>query len=272
MRPVIALLTDFGTTDHYVGAMKGAILAVAPDAQLVDILHDVAPQDVEGGAYELASAYAAFPAGTVFVAVVDPGVGSSRRGLAVGAGVHRFVAPDNGILTGIFEDHPEARVHALAVRRFWRDTVSSTFHGRDVFGPVAGHLAMGTPLEEVGPAITDPHRLPRAAVRAVGPDEWEATAVHVDRFGNAITNVTARVLDEIRAGPGGERCDVVVRAGAVVAPLVETYSDVAIGEACALLGSSGRLEIAVNGGSAAALAGIGRGATLRVRRVRAAAI
>src|SRR5688572_8071379 len=158
MRPVIALLTDFWTTDHYVGAMKGAILAVAPDAQLVDILHDVAPQDVEGGAHALASAYAAFPAGTVFVAVVDPGVGSPRRGLAVAAGVHRFVAPDNGILTGVFEDHPDARVHALAERRFWRDRVSSTFHGRDVFGPVAGHLAMGARLEDLGPAVTDARR------------------------------------------------------------------------------------------------------------------
>ena len=272
MRPIVALVTDFGSTDHYVGAMKGAILSVAPDAQLVDILHDVAPQDIEGGAHALTSAYAVFPAGTVFVAIVDPGVGSARRGLAVEAGVHRFVAPDNGILTGLFEDHPDARVHALAAKRFWRDPVSPTFHGRDIFGPVAGHLAMGARLDDLGPAATDALRLPRTPVRAVGPDEWEASVVHVDRFGNVTTNVSARVLDEILAAPDGERREVVVHAGPVSAPLVATYSDVPAGEPCALVGSSGRLEVAVNGGSAATVAGVQKGATLRVRRVRATAI
>jgi S-adenosylmethionine hydrolase len=272
MRPIIALLTDFGTRDHYVGAMKGAILSVAPDAQVVDILHDVEPHDVEGGAFALGAAYAAFPAGTVFVAVVDPGVGSSRRGLAIEAGSYRFVGPDNGLMTEVLAEHPTARVHALVNRRLWRAAVASTFHARDVFGPVAAHLALGVALDEVGPPIADARRLPLLPIRALGRDEWEGTIVQVDRFGNLTCNVSARALDEVLSAAGADRSNVVVVAAGVVAPLVLAYSDVPPGEPCALVGSSGRLELAVNGGNAAAILGAGRGAPVRIRRVYKPAI
>lgn len=270
MRPIIALLTDFGTRDHYVGALKGAILSLAPDAQVVDVLHEVAAHDVEGGALALAMAYRSFPRRTVFVAVVDPGVGSARRGLAVATKSHRFVAPDNGILTEVLAEHPEARVHALTNRRFWNAEVSATFHARDVFGPVAAHLARGTRLDRVGPAVADAVRLPAVPIRALGTDEWEGKVVLVDRFGNLVTNVTESGLDSLLAG--SDRTDVLVTVAGVIAPMVLTYSDVPPGEPCALVGSSGRLELAVNGGSAAALAGVERGAAVRVRRVYQPAI
>jgi S-adenosyl-L-methionine hydrolase (adenosine-forming) len=272
MRPIIALLTDFGTRDHYVGALKGAILSIAPDAQVVDVLHEVAAHDVEGGAFALGAAYPAFPEGAVFVAVVDPGVGSSRRGLAVEGGSYRFVGPDNGLLTAVLDDHPTARVHALTNRRLWRDEVASTFHARDVFGPVAAHLALGVGLAEVGPAVADALRLPLVPVRALGGDEWEATIVQVDRFGNLTSNLTGRALDGILVAAGAGRSDVVVLLAGMVAPLVVTYSDVPTGEPCALVGSSGRLEVAVNGGSAASLTGADRGARMRIRRVYQPAI
>jgi len=272
MRPIIALLTDFGTRDHYVGALKGAILSVAPDAQVVDVLHEVAPHDIEGGAFALAAAYPAFPRGTVFVAVVDPGVGSSRRGLAIGAGSYRFVGPDNGLLTDVLADHPRARVRAIANRRLWRPEVAATFHARDVFGPVAAHLALGLPLAKVGPPVDDALRLNRVPIRAIGRDEWEGTIVQVDRFGNLISNVAARALHDMLSGSGADRSDVVVVVAGVVAPLVATYSDVPPGEPCALVGGSGRLEFAVNGGSATSIRGAGRGAPLRIRRVYQPAI
>lgn len=267
MPPIIALLTDFGTRDHYAGALKGAILTVAPGAQVVDVTHEVPPHDVEAGAFALGAACSAFPAGTVFVAVVDPGVGSSRRGLAVEAGPHRFVGPDNGLLTAPLEAHPGARVHALADRRFWRCLVSATFHARDVFGPVAAHLALGVPIDALGPAVADAHRLPLAPVRALAGGEWEGTVIHVDRFGNLTTSITTRILEGIVAAGGGDPARVAVLMGGIVAPLVTAYSDVPAGAPCALVGSSGRLELAVNGGSAAALPGAARGVPVRVRRV-----
>ena len=265
MRPVVALLTDFGTRDHYAGAMKGAILSIAPDVQLVDLVHDLPPHDVVAGAFALAAASPAFPKGTVFAAVVDPGVGTARRGLAAAAGGHLFVGPDNGVLTLALAGDPAARIRALAEPRFWRPRVSATFHGRDVFGPVAAHLALGVPLDDVGPPVTDPVRIPGPAVRALGAGEWEATVVHVDGFGNAITNVDAPALDEIVRGIGARAGIAVAVAGAVV-PFVPTYADVALGQPCAVIGGTGRLELAVNGGRASEVLGVGRGDHVRVRR------
>jgi S-adenosylmethionine hydrolase len=266
MRPIIALLTDFGTRDHYVGAMKGAILSIAPEAQLVDLVHDLEAHDIEGGAYALAAAYRAFPPGTVFVAVVDPGVGSARRGIAVEAGGYRFVAPDNGVLSAVLDDHPPARVHVLLNPRLWREAVSRTFHGRDVFGPVAAHLAMGVVLDDVGPPIADPHRLPADPPRAVGPDEIAGRVVHVDRFGNLITNLPASVLEA--AAAGGDPAEWVAVIGGTIVPAALAYADVGAGDPCALVGSSGRLELAVNGGRADEAFRAGRGAPVSVRRVR----
>jgi len=265
MPTIVALLSDFGTQDHYVGAMKGAVLSVCPDAQLVDVVHELAPHDVEAGSFVLAAAVEAFPAGTVFLAVVDPGVGTSRRALAVQTEAHRFVAPDNGLLTHILADHHAARVHAITNAGLFRFHVSPTFHGRDVFGPVAGHLARGMPIDEVGPVAEDPQRLALPAVRRRTKDEWEGEVVYVDRFGNLTTNVSDRELSELLSNFGGDPTEVVVVVEGAVLPLVRTYGDVVEGEPCALVGSSRRLEIAIHGGNAARILGAARGASVRIR-------
>jgi len=264
MPPIVALLSDFGTQDHYVGAMKGAVLSVCPEAHLVDIVHELPAHDVEAGAFALAAAYASFPPGTVFIAVVDPGVGSSRRALAIEAGGWRFVGPDNGLFSLVLADHPEARVHEITASRLFRRDVSATFHGRDVFAPVAGHLAAGMPLSDVGPVAPSPIRKTIPPVRRRG-DEWEGEVLQVDRFGNLVTNVGAPDVDEILRRFDGDPTEVVVVVEGAVLPLARTYSDVPEGEACALLGSARRLEVAVHGGSASRLLGAAKGAVIRIR-------
>src|SRR6266849_2469089 len=149
-RPVIAFLTDFGTRDHYAGTMKGVTLGICPDATLVDISHDLPPQDVLAGALELAASYRYFPPGTIFLVVVDPGVGSTRRGIAAEAGDFKFVAPDNGVLTAVLDEHPPRRAVELSERRYARPTVSRTFEGRDRFAPAAAWLAKGIELTALG--------------------------------------------------------------------------------------------------------------------------
>lgn len=260
--PAIALLTDFGLADHYVGAMKGAILSVCPEATLVDVVHEIPAHDVDAGALALDASYRHFPGGTVFVAVVDPGVGTDRRPLAVGAGRWLFVGPDNGLFTHVLDAHPRARVHLLANPTLYRSPASPVFHGRDLFGPAAGHLARGLPLEEVGPPIDDPARLslPAKARTAAG---IVGTVLHVDRFGNLVTNVTEADLADL-GGRGPGRLE--VELGGATLPLARTYADVPEGRACALVGSSGRLEIAVHRGRADALPGAGRGRPVLVRR------
>jgi S-adenosyl-L-methionine hydrolase (adenosine-forming) len=266
--PVVALLTDFGSQDHYVGAMKGAILTVCPEATLVDLAHEIPAHDVTAGALALASAWRDFPAQTVFVAVVDPGVGSARRGLALEADGYRFVGPDNGILSLVMADveRPFA-LHQIGNASLMRPDVSATFHARDVFGPLAGHLVRGLPVADVGPAVSDPVRLPQPTLRSLGPNEWEATVLHVDRFGNLITNLRQRDLDSILAAVEHDFNDVVVVVEGEILPLARTYADVPEGEGCALMGSSGRLEVAIHRGNAARLLGAATGAPVRVRAV-----
>jgi S-adenosyl-L-methionine hydrolase (adenosine-forming) len=264
--PVVALLTDFGTRDHYVGAVKGAILSVCPEAVIVDVTHEIAPHDVAEGAFALAAAYRAFPRGTTFVAVVDPGVGTARRGLAFEAGGHRFIGPDNGLFTLVLADHPGVVAREITNASFFHSEVSATFHARDVFGPVAAHLAGGMPLDRLGPAIEAPVALPVPAIREAGASVWEAEVIHVDRFGNLTTNLTRADLDRILGSVKGGRGGLVVDVLESKLPIVRTYGDVPEGEACALLGSSDRLEIAIHRGSAALRLGAGRGARVRLRK------
>jgi S-adenosylmethionine hydrolase len=266
-RPLIALVTDFGARDHYVGTMKGAMLAICADIALVDITHEVPPHDIMAGAIELAAAYRHFPPGTTFLAVVDPGVGSARRGLGAEAGGYRFVAPDNGVLSVVFEETPPDRVVDLSNPRYSRAEVSRTFEGRDRFGPAAVWLATGVDLAELGPAIDDWARLdvPKARTTREG---IEGAVIRVDRFGNLVTNIERSDLEA--AGPvrglsvrvGDDNDD---RGGAPL-PIVGTYGDVAAGEPCALVGSTNHLEIAVNGASAALRLGASRGARVVVSR------
>ena len=261
-RPVVALLTDFGTTDVYVGVMKGVVLGICPEAALVDVTHALAAQDIHHGAQALAAAYPHFPLGTVFVVVVDPGVGSARRGVAAEFGGYRFVAPDNGVLTPVFDELGAGRVVALENQRYRRAVVSPTFEGRDRFAPAAAWLAKGVPLEALGPAITDPQRiaLSRPDIRDVGID---AHVIHVDRFGNLITDLSATLLQRF-AGSDRVRIEV---GDATIDRIAGTYSDVAAGDVCALIGSTDALEIACRDGSAASRLGMGRGAIVSIRRV-----
>jgi S-adenosylmethionine hydrolase len=259
-RPVIALLTDFGTRDHYAAAMKGVILGICPDVTLVDISHDVPPHDVLAGALELGAAYRYFPAGTIFLAVVDPGVGSARRAIAAEAGDYRFVAPDNGVLSVVAGEQPPKRVVELTDRRYARATVSRTFEGRDRFAPAAAWLAKGVDLAAFGrnAGVLRHLDLPKPTV---DPDTIQGEVIRVDRFGNLMTNIDRRTFDAVAGAPlevhaGGHRIERVV----------STYADAAPLEICALFGSSGHLEIAANGASAAEQLALGRGAVVQVLR------
>ena len=257
--PVIALLTDFGTRDHYVGTMKGVILDIAPQATLVDISHEVAPQDILGGAFQLASSYRYFPRGSIFVAVIDPGVGSVRRGIAAEAGGFRFVAPDNGLLTLVFRESPPTRVVELREPKYALPIVSHTFEGRDRFGPAAAWLATGIDLTALGPIVTDYQRLD------VPEPTVEGASIHgevlaVDRFGNLVTNIPRAMVE--RLGHATFRL-----GDTSVSRLVATYAQMPPGEVCALFGSANYLEFAINAASAAGRLDLARGAKVEVRRV-----
>jgi S-adenosylmethionine hydrolase len=259
-RPLIALVTDFGLRDHYAGTMKGVALGICPDITFVDISHEIPAHDVLAGAFELAASYRYFPAGTIFLVVVDPGVGSSRRGIAVEAGDFRFIAPDNGVLTMVLDEVKPSRVVELTDRRYARPTITRTFEGRDRFAPAAAWLAKGVQLTALGRPAGSLVRLdvPAASIDASG---IAGEVLRVDRFGNLITNIGRTLLDRL-----GER--VVVTIGAIDVPrVVSTYADAGDGEICTLVGSSDHLEVAVNGASAAARLGLGRGSVVRVRRV-----
>ena len=259
-RPVIALLTDFGTRDHYAGTMKGVALGICPDATLVDISHDIPAHDVVAGALELAAAYRYFPAGTVFLAVVDPGVGSTRRGIAADAGEYKFVAPDNGVLTVVLDEHPPKRVVELTERKYARPTVSRTFEGRDRFAPAAAWLAKGIELTAMGRPAGTIARLDLPHPR-VAEDEIEGQVLRVDRFGNLITNIDRKTFEKLSGAP----LDIQV-GSRQVSKVVSTYADAAAGDVCALFGSTDHLEIAANGASAAEELGLGRGAPVHIAR------
>jgi S-adenosylmethionine hydrolase len=264
-RPVIALLTDFGVRDHYVGVMKGVILGICSDVTLVDISHDVPPYDVFAAALELAASYHYFPAGTIFLVVIDPGVGSARRGIAADTGDYRFVAPDNGVLSLVEEDHPSERTVELSERRYARPTISRTFEGRDRFAPAAAWLANGVDLGVLGPAAGALHRLalPKPAIESESGTVL-GQVLRVDRFGNLITNIDRRIFDAT-GNHGGRALEIDV-GGHQVHAVVSTYADAPSGEICALFGSTDHLEIAANGASAAALLDLGRGAPVRILR------
>ncbi len=261
-RPVIALLTDFGTRDHYAGTMKGVALGICPDAVLVDITHEIAPHDVLGGALELAASFRYFPAGTIFLVVVDPGVGSVRRGIAADTGDFKFVAPDNGVLTAVLDEQPARKIVELTERRYARPTVSRTFEGRDRFAPAAAWLAKGVELTALGRPAGGIHRLeiPQPVVSGEPPRLIAGEVLRVDRFGNLVTNIDRRTFERL----GGA---VDIHVGAYhVARVVSTYADIGPDEIAALFGSTDHLEVAANGASAAERLPAGRGAGVTVAR------
>ncbi len=241
--------------------MKGIVLTLCPDATLVDITHEIPPHDVQAGALELAAAYKYFPPGTIFLVVVDPGVGSQRRALVAEAGHYRFVAPDNGVLTMVFRDVRPRRVVELTERRYARATVSRTFEGRDRFAPAAGWLAKGIDVTAMGRPLAAWATLDFPEAVAAG-GLLTGQVLRVDRFGNLVTNIDRRLFDEFRHDAPIE----IVVGERQVERLVATYAEAAAGTVCALFGSSDHLEIAVNGGNAAELLNLGRGATVRIDR------
>ena len=259
MFPIITLTTDFGLHDPFVGIMKGVILSICPSARLVDLTHDVEPQNILGGALALEAGWPYFPEGTVHLAVVDPGVGSARRALAVRARGHYLVGPDNGLLTPALMD-AGWRAVALTAPEYRLAEVSRTFHGRDVFAPAAAYLAAGVPLERLGPAVTDPVRRPIPRSR-LEDGALIGEVLAVDRFGNLLTSIEAAQLVGL---PGGRPVAVEVAGRAVVGP-VEVYADGADVRPTAIVGSTGRVEIFVRGGRADQVLGVGRGAPVRVR-------
>lgn len=268
--PIITLTTDFGTSDAFVGTMKGVILGIAPDANIVDLTHDIAPQDVQGGAYSLASSVNYFPPGTIHVAVIDPGVGTRRRPIAVDTGSAIYICPDNGLLSyplehaGAHVDRADFTMGRVAVPQGWQAThlstanywlqpLSSTFHGRDIFAPLAAHLAAGVSLSAMGTRVIDLAAFALPRPRLAG-DTAVGQVLHIDRFGNLITNLRTSDLPagrlEIRIG------------GVAIAGLSESYQDGT--DLLALIGSSGTLEVAFRNGNASRTIGAPVGADVHV--------
>ena len=256
----ITLTTDFGTVDPFVGIMKGVILGIHPGATIVDITHEIPPQDVTAGAYHLSNAWRHFPPATVHVVVVDPGVGSSRRAIAISSGGHRFVGPDNGVFTPVLSE-PGWTAHEISSPRAFAAAPCPTFHGRDIFAPAAAHLARGVEIESLGKTIQDPVRLPLAAPR-IDLGSILATVIHVDRFGNVVLNVEGTHLAQAMAG--AEANTLSARIGAREVAVFVTHYAAAGGAPCLLINSDGRVEIAVPGGSAAARFGLSRGAEVLI--------
>lgn len=256
---VITLTTDFGTSDWFVGTLKGVIAGIAPKATIIDLTHDLPLGDIRGGAFALAASYRFFPIGAVHVVVVDSGVGSRRKAIAVQTAKGFLVGPDNGVLSWALVNEKAKAVHALENEAYFLKPVSQTFHGRDVFAPVAAHLSRGVPIKKFGPALKDFVRLdwpePR---RQRGGIEGEV--VYIDRFGNAITNLESGLLQ----GSDWASCEAYAKRRRIC-PLRTFYQGVGPKTPIALAGSSGFLEIAVNGGSAEKLLGVRIGTRVVLR-------
>ena len=290
--PIVTLTTDFGTADGYVGTMKGVILDIAPQAQLADITHEIAPQDVGQTAYVLYTAYRFFPSRSVHLVVVDPGVGSARRPIAVRLSHGTFVGPDNGVFSYVMAEESVETIVELADTRYRLPWVSQTFHGRDIFAPAAAHLAAGVPIQELGPAVSDPVTLPIPHLE-IGPQGVSGEVLHTDHFGNVITSI-GRLLwrgDELSLAPAfqqqsnrvmpqpharlaayeavvvarGSSPDGSPRQNREIRGVHRTYADVEPGEVLALVGSEGHLEIAVREGNGAERLGLQPGDPVELR-------
>ncbi len=257
-RPVITLLSDFGIADHYVAAMKGVILGICPQAELVDISHEIPAFSIPEAAYTLAQAWQCFPKGTVHLAVVDPGVGSSRRAIVGEVDGHRFVAPDNGLLSMI-PGFRSARIRQITASRYFRQPVSNTFHGRDIFAPVAAHIAKGLPLARTGNLIGDPVIADFAEPTRLGLARWLGTVLKVDRFGNVVTNFGWEEFRGIAASP------FTLKIGRrTVSRFCSTYDGAPDGQLFAIAGSAGFVEISMNQQAAAKLIEIGAGSKVEL--------
>jgi S-adenosylmethionine hydrolase len=262
MAPAIALLTDFGLRDWYVGVMRGVILGINPGAAIVDITHSVPPQDVEAASFALLASYKYLPTGSITVVVVDPGVGGRRRILCAESAGRRFVFPDNGALTELLDREGFDKMVSMENREFFLDPVSTTFHGRDIFAPVAAHLSLGVAVDSLGAATGEYVRLaiPGPEIsrdRAVTRIRW------IDRFGNLITDCPSGLVEELSGRWNGVSIDVGPHG---VAPVVSAYEAVGPGQPIGIVGSSGYLEMSIREGSAAETLNLALGDTITLRR------
>jgi S-adenosylmethionine hydrolase len=254
----LTLLTDFGTRDHFVGVMKGVIAGIAPRATVIDICHEVAPYQINQARFLLNHSYRWFPKGTIHVCVVDPGVGSARRPLLVEAAGHLFVGPDNGLFSDLL-DLPKAKVRHLSNAKLYLNNISQTFHGRDIFAPVAAHLAAGVTPAKAGKLIHDATRTTTGAPLRVGRRYWQGEVAHIDRFGNLITNLNAAEFLAL-AAKGIE-----LKIGfTAVRRLVNSYSEAPPGEPVLITGSCNTLEVIIQQDSAARSLGVGIGAPVEL--------
>jgi len=260
--PIITLTTDFGTNDHFIGTMKGVILSIEPYAQIIDICHAVQAFDVLDGALTISQAYSYFPTGTIHMVVVDPGVGTARRPLIVSSDRHHFVAPDNGVLSLIYQREQRLSARHVTGEHYFLQPVSNTFHARDVFSPVAAYLAKGVDPEKFGEPVTDFVRFSAPKPKAVNENTLRGVVLKVDRFGNLITNITPQDAPMLFGeNPGAFKIVVGQRE---IREIKEAYALGAPGEVFGIMGSMGYLEVAANRGSAAQLLGVGKGTDVNI--------
>jgi S-adenosyl-L-methionine hydrolase (adenosine-forming) len=252
---VVTFLTDFGLRDHFVAAMKGVMLSLNPELNFVDISHLIPPQDIFGGAFTLGQTWALFPARTIHLAVVDPGVGTARKALAATVGDHYFVAPDNGILTWVM-DQPDFAAYEITEEHYFRKPISSTFQGRDVFAPVAGWISRGTPLEHLGPRLAEPVRLKVPVPKKVREGLIQGAILAVDQFGNLTTNLKPEDVST--------SSKIILSGQREIGRFCRTYSEGAAGELFVIRGSAGYLEISLKNGSAASMLELKPGAPIGV--------
>jgi len=261
-RPIITLTTDFGLNDHFVGTMKGVILNVVPEAEIVDISHAVQPFDVLDGALTIAQSYSYFPTATVHVVVVDPGVGTARRPIIASSEQHHFVAPDNGVLSLIYAREERMHVRHVTSQHYFQQPVSNTFHGRDIFAPVAAYLAKRVDSEKFGEIVDDYVRFNAPRPKPVDARTMRGVVLKVDRFGNLITNITPQDVPMLfQQNPPAFKIVVGKRE---IGEIKSAYSEGEPGEIFAILGSMGYVEISTNRGSAAQAIGVGKGTEVSI--------
>jgi S-adenosyl-L-methionine hydrolase (adenosine-forming) len=259
-RPVITLTTDYGTNDHLVGAMKGVILSINPDVQIVDITHSVIPYDILDGALTIGHAYKYFPPRTIHVVVVDPGVGTTRRPILVASDQQYFVAPDNGVLSSVYDQTEALYGWHITAEHYFRNPVSNTFHGRDIFAPVAAWLSKSWQTSSFGDPVTDFVRFAIPKPKAVG-NTVRGVVLRVDSFGNLMTSFTPQDVPALAAPDGKFTISV---GNAQISKVFATFAQGPAGEPIAVIGSSGYLEISVNKGNAARTLAVSRGAEITI--------
>ena len=260
---VITLTTDFGLNDHFIGAMKGVMLEIAPDAQIIDISHAVQPFDILDGALTLSQAYSYFPGGTVHMIIVDPRVGTARRPVILTGDRHVFVAPDNGVLSLIYDREERISVRHVTADHYFLQPSSNTFHARDIFSPVAAYLAKGVEPDRFGDEITDYVRFAAPRPKPVDERTLRGVVLKVDRFGNLITNITPQDAPQL-FGATPPAFKIAIGTKAQATRMCGNYAEGAPGEVFGILGSMGFLEVAANRGSAYQLLGAGKGSEVNV--------